>query len=741
MNTFTHPRFRLAWILVAIGVFNGLFWTIFRGYYENRQLSTQITLDYEDTASMADAYGISQKQLLADFKKRGAVSLAIYNQTLGTLRDNARIAISPRESAEKIYPNVNWDKVPAAYRYVINSDDAALLTQIFGRIKDQSLPATPPLRLQAKGQSLIAVTASKQLFNDASMGYDPQQVKFVEDNGYIPTARVSNSLNLTPARLNQTFDDIEKTGAKVVIFADDEVLGYDSLISPVAREMRKRGLIFTNIEFSKQRGARDFAMNTQGDLVRLHTVNGDEAARADPEVLVERFVRAARERNMRVLYVRLLRQQKGEPVEVKKGDLSASLNLKMTPYQQNLDFMQRVGEDLVRPPLVGGFLRPAPTLGAAQAFGNYPTSYLEPNFGATGARIINYLKLFLSGVGTVGMTLLLVYLFHDWSAAGRRNWLIAGLIIVAGLSLSQGKGAQIMGMQAGICASIVAMMWGGLPAIWDGFRKPKNNGIGQTAWFGFGILLGTSLLSLMLSLHIVSLLNEWRYMSKADEFLGEKATQFVPLILIPLAFLGELFPHRVIQDGAAPGLALMKTRFRRAIDRPFTVQTAVLSLVILAIGYIWMARFGNESGMEISPIELKMRAVLERVFVTRPRTKEIFMGHPAFIISLWFMLRDRKAIALGVLVLATIGQSDIVNTMCHIHTPVFFDIWRSLAGIVIGGAVGAFALWVLNFLGDRIPKKRSDDGNRTNREETEMAPLLVVESPANGTVAVPTNSS
>ncbi len=710
MNTFTHPRFRLAWILVAIGVFNGLFWTIFRAYYENRQLSTQITLDYEDTASMADAYGISQKQLLADFKKRGATSLAIYNQTLSTMRDNARIAISPRESAEKIYPGVNWTQVPAAYRYVINSDDAALMTQIFGRIKDQSLAATPPLQLQADGRSLIAVTASKQLFNDASMGFDPQQIKFVHDNGYIPTARVSNSLNLTPARLKQTFDDIEKTGAKVVVFPDDEVLGYDSLMSSVAREMRARKLIYTLIEFSKQRGTRDFAMDTQGDLARLHTVNGDEAARADPEVLVERFVRAARERDMRVLYIRLMRQEKGEPIPVKPGDLSAPIELKMTPYQQNLDFMQRVSEDLVRPPLVGGFLRPAPTLGAAQAFGNYPTSYLEPNFGEKGARIINYLMLFLSGVGTVGMTLLLVYLFHDWSAAGRRNWLIAGLIIVAALSLSQGKGAQIMGMEAGICASIVAMLWGGLPAIWDGFRKPKNDSIGQTAWFGFGILLGTSLLSLLLSLHIVSLLNEWRYLSKADEFLGEKATQFVPLILIPLAFLGELFPHRVIQDGAAPGLALMKTRFRRAIDRPFTVQTAVLSIIILAVGYIWMARFGNESGMEISPIELKMRAVLERVFVTRPRTKEIFMGHPAFIISLWFMLRDRKAIALGVLVLATIGQSDIVNTMCHIHTPVFFDIWRSLAGIVIGGAVGAFALWVLNWLGGRFQTRKNNAG-------------------------------
>ena len=696
--------------MVAIGVFNGLFWTLFRGYYENRQLSTQITLDYEDTASLSDAYGITQKQLLADYKKRGATSLAIYNQTLGTLRDNARIAISPREVAEKIYRNAGWADVPEAYRYVITSDDAALLDQIYGRINEQSLAATPPLRLQSGAQSLIAVTASKQLFNDASMGFDPKQVEFVRENGYIPTVRISNPLNLTPERLNQTFDDIEKTGAKVVIFADDEVLGYDTLVSSVAREMRKRGLIFTNIEFSKQRGSRDFAMNTDGDLVRLHTVTGDEAARADPEVLVERFVRAAKERDMRVLYVRLLRQQKGEPAEIKPGDLNAPLVIEQTPYQQNLDFMARISEDLQRPPLVGGLFRPALTLGAAQPFGNYPTSYLAPTFGATGARVIRYLMLFGSGIGVVGMTLLALNLFYDWSEKARRNWLIVGLIIVAGLSVSQGKGAQLIALEAGIMASVVAMLWGGLPLIWDGLKRPKNNGIWQIAWFAFGILLGTTLLALALSLNIVALLNEWRYMSKADEFLGEKATQFLPLIIVPLAFLGELFPHRVIKDGAAPGLALMKTRAKRAIDRPFTVQIAVLSLIILAGGYLWMARFGNESGMEISTFELKMRAILERVFITRPRTKEIFMGHPAFIVAIWLMLRERKLLAWGVLVLAVIGQADVVNTMCHIHTPVFFDIWRSLAGIVIGGVAGAVALWVLNWLGGRF--KNSANSNR-----------------------------
>ena len=723
MKQFTHPRFRLAWILVFIGVLNGLFWTVYRGHYENSLLQTQITLDFEDTRSLADAYGIPQQKLLADYRARGATSLAIYNQTLGTLRDNGRIAISPREVAEKIYGNPALQSAPALYRYVITSDDPAILNQIFARIQDQSLPSEAPIRLEAP-QTLILIPDSKQLLNDASMGFDGQQVALVKQSGYIPTARVSNPLNLTPARLTRMLDDIEATGARVVIFADDEVLGYDTLVSSVARQMRARGLIFTNIEFAKQRGSGDFAIATEGDLVRLHTVNGDEAARADPEVLVERFVRAARERDMRVLYLRLLRQQKGEPVEVKPGDVGAPVALEKTPYQQNLEFVQRVSDDLLRDPLPGGVFRPGLTMGAAPAFGNYPLDQFRPIFGERGARIVQYLMLFLSGLGTVGMTLLVLNVFFDLSPQARRNWLIFGVVLVAALSLKPGKGAQIIGMEAGIMTSIVAMLWGGLPQVWDGLRRPKNNGVGATAWFGFGILLVTTLLTLALSFHVVALLNEWRYFSKADEFLGEKATQMVPLILIPLAFLGELFPHRVIETGAAPGRALMKQRFARVVARPFTVQTAVISILVLMGGYIWMARFGNESGMEISPLELKMRAVLERVFVTRPRTKEIFMGHPAFLISIWFMLRDQKWLAWAALAAATIGQSDVLNTMCHIHTPVFYDIWRSLAGIFIGGFVGTIGLWMLSFLGGRMGKRdeRKSELNGHSNGVTRRAP-------------------
>jgi hypothetical protein len=270
--------------------------------------------------------------------------------------------------------------------------------------------------------------------------------------------------------------------------------------------------------------------------------------------------------------------------------------------------------------------------------------------------------------------------------------LILGLLIVAGLSLSAGIGAKLMALVGASFVSVVAVMWGGLPLVWDGLKKPDNSSPTQTAWFAFKILATTTLLTLAGALLVVALLNNWRYMSKADEFLGEKATQFIPLLLLPLAFLGEIFPHRVMQNGAAASRALAWRRVSTALDRPFTAKIAFISLLVMGVGYVWMARFGNESGMTISSFELTLRATLEKVFVTRPRTKEIFMGMPAFMLAIALVPRNFKLLTLGAITVAVIGQTDVVNSMCHIHTPVFYCIWRSLMGILIGGVIGAIVV-------------------------------------------------
>ncbi|RYX81520.1 hypothetical protein EON83_23885, partial [bacterium] len=687
-------RFRLGWILVLIGLANALFWTLYRWNFENHFRSTQIVCDFEDTRSMADGFGKSQEQLLVELHKRGVNSILLYEQTLSSLRDNARLVIQSREAAEQIYPTANWAQVPPQYRFLIVSDDAALLNQIYPRIFSQSV--VPPQRIALRGGQGILISNSKQLVSDAQLGFDPQQLALAKRVNMIVAARIANPVNLTPKRITQLLDDVKyQAKANVVFMGDDQVVGFESLISPVQREMRKRDLTFTVVEFGKTRGAGDMAKFTEGKIARVHTVLPEEALGAEPELLVDRYVRAAKERNMRVLFLRLMRHQKGEPEAAEPGDLKAPIRLEKDGFDQNMELVEKVSTEIQRAPLP--FFRPGLGIGPAQRFGDYPMAQLEQGgLPHRVAQAVRFEMLFVTGLGVVGMTLLLLNLFFDMRPEVQQRWFIAGVALVFALSFSAGIGAKLLALQAGLVCSTVGMMWGGLPLIWDGLKRPGSSRTPvQIAVFGLGVLFRTTLITLIGGLYVTAFLNNWRYMSKADEYLGEKATQFLPIAIIAFAFVGEIFPHRVEAEGAAPGVRRAMARLRGVVARPFTAQTAIYSLVVLAVGYVWMARFGNDSGMQISAFELKARATLEQVFLTRPRTKEISLGHPAFILMIAFLLRRQKLLALAALLPAIIGQTDVLNTMCHIHTPVFFNLWRSITGIVIGGFAGFVALLVV----------------------------------------------
>lgn len=707
------PRFRLGWLLVLVGLVNALFWTAYRWNFENHYRSVQIVADYEDTRSMADGFGLTQEKLLSDLRDHGVNSLLLYEQSLGTLRDNGRLVIQSREASERLYPGANWSAVPAQYRFLVTSDDVALLNRIFPRLQDQLVIA--PRKLNFPGGQGIVISNSKQIVNDAQLGFDPQQLALAKRLHLLVAARISNPVNLTPARVNSLLDDVKQAGARVVFTGEDQVLGFQSLLSPVAREMRRRGLLFALVEFNKVRGAGDMAMSSEGKMVRVHTVLPEEALGAEPELMVDRYVRAAKERNMRVLFIRLMRHQKGEPVPVAPGDASATLQLDKTAYQQNMDFVQSVSDDIARPPLPGGLGRTGLSIGEAQSFGDYPLAQLTPYLGPKGAWVARYLMRFVSGLGVVGLTLLLLNLFFDLRPQIRRNWAIIGIALVAGLSFSNGKGAQLIALQGGTACTVVAFLWGGLPLIWDGLKRPSNprSPLALTL-FGFRTLWKTTLLTLIGGIYTTALLNHWYYLSKADKFLFPKGTQFFPIILVAFAFAGELFPHRVEAEGAAPGRARAMARVQSLVSRPFTAQTAIWAFVILFVGFIWMARFGNDSGMEISSSELKFRAFLEQVFITRPRTKEIFLGHPAFLLCIVFLLRRQKTLAFAALIPAIIGQADVLNTMCHLHTPVFFNLWRSLFGVFLGTAIGFFPVWLAVRLLSRNARPKTQPGSNGN---------------------------
>ncbi len=187
--------------------------------------------------------------------------------------------------------------------------------------------------------------------------------------------------------------------------------------------------------------------------------------------------------------------------------------------------------------------------------------------------------------------------------------------------------------------------------------------------------------SLMGALHIVGLLAGTPFFIKADQFAGVKVAHALPLVLVLLFYSAYAF-------GA--------WRFwREWLQRPMLWgQVALIGVVLGAIG-LMLIRTGNEAPGAVPDWELQFRSLLENVMNVRPRTKEFLMGHPMLVVALALLVcRVRSWLPLAML-LGTIGQVSIVNTFCHLHSPLEVSVWRVGWGMLIGLAGGFILAGVL----------------------------------------------
>jgi len=134
--------------------------------------------------------------------------------------------------------------------------------------------------------------------------------------------------------------------------------------------------------------------------------------------------------------------------------------------------------------------------------------------------------------------------------------------------------------------------------------------------------------------------------------------------------------------------------YKKLVSNPILVWHAIAAFAVLILLAVALMRTGNDSGMGVSAVELKFRALLDRIMVVRPRTKEFLIGHPAFFIGIALLLTRRRLMGLSLVALGMIGQVSLLNTFCHIHTPLAISVLRAFNGVWCGLVVGLVIWWL-----------------------------------------------
>lgn len=155
------------------------------------------------------------------------------------------------------------------------------------------------------------------------------------------------------------------------------------------------------------------------------------------------------------------------------------------------------------------------------------------------------------------------------------------------------------------------------------------------------------------------------------------------------------------------GLKTLWERLNGLLDTEITFRHVAVLAVLLFIAYYFVGRSGHTGGVPVPAIELKMRAFLEQLMYARPREKEFMIGHPAFFVAVLAVYRCAPRWWQFVLTCAAvIGQGSLVQTFCHMRTPVVMSFVRALDGYAVGVVFGVIAVLVLGMLLPLVVKFR-----------------------------------
>ena len=190
---------------------------------------------------------------------------------------------------------------------------------------------------------------------------------------------------------------------------------------------------------------------------------------------------------------------------------------------------------------------------------------------------------------------------------------------------------------------------------------------------GIAYLLTFSGITVLFALLLAALLAHPAFIVKVYQFRGVKAAIALP----PFLAVGiYLWRHKVrirdvvIGPRSQSGLAI--------------AARAVAVIIGMAVVWFIVMRSGNTG--PVTGTEKRVRGWLEAAFFARPRFKEFLIGHP--LLLLFGTKTGTATLRAGALLFGLFGQTSILNSFSHAHTPLLISLLRTANGLGLGIGIG-----------------------------------------------------
>ena len=488
-------RMKLAgWLLVVFAVISSFTLWGQRLQSEADYKNVQMVVNYNDIVALANGNQMTQEELAAQLQERG-VSAVLYKEwSLGDLANNGQVALQLGATIKNanFYSRVSPElPINEATLYVAILDPSvaeqvekhALLKIAGSAYYPGQVPVVTVPVMVPTGDVEVSNLMTK--VKDIGVGFNWAGIERMAAQGFYTVPQLRSWDNPTDEALRAVTDEIKAMpNLAYLLFNDKELPGYPDSVRTIAdllKDSQGNTLVTVgSIEFSDQKGLNQLGVLLSKDLIRLHTISNGEMSKFEPDTALDRWMLAARERNMRSLLVRFF-------------DITSP----GTALQENLEYLEAIQQGL----LDSGFQLDQPY--------EKPASIDASN-----------LVLYLIGIG-VAAGVMLVLLEMRLPKLGLAALVLGTVAWIGLLHVNPVLVKKLMALLSVITFPTLSCIL---------VMKPQRRSVGKAVL----ALLVMCALSYIGAILMVGLLADVLFMLKLDQFIGVKIAHVIPILAVPV---------------------------------------------------------------------------------------------------------------------------------------------------------------------------------------------------------------
>lgn len=651
---------QVLWILLIITLVFSMSGVAMRMANEAQNKSVVTTLDYREFVMVAAKANVNLDELLTKLKANGASRLSVKETSIRDLEFAGKVQIKTfsEVQADIMYQSMrDWKVVLNEIAHIPISP--VNLTVITSEPEVVEF-LTDKLAQRYVGDEIVHFNLSDKHFfiintqiappvktdkevypTDVLVGFDTNLMDKLAAQGFEIVLSPGNSTGTNLAYIDDYEKIIKDYHIKYVVI-NAEVSGAPDNLAKMEQLITDNKLIVGLIEmpiqlgFLQQLGLTELIEKTDYPVNRVYSSRNDEYLKQVDERYY-RWVRSVVDRGIRIVHV----------VPFQNDKVSYSQNLEDTT-----EVIGRFHETITEKGY--SINEPIPLLSAEQP-GKIP-------------RLMVGLSLLLATM------LYLTYLFRM-----KPIW-VMGLLGIGGAGLLGINLALDMDLSK-IYALGAAILYPTLSSLLLLLYLRDNNDHSfiRQIITSLTIILGINAIGMFT---IVTSLADIRYIMNIEYFRGVKLAFLLPLLLFFLNYLS-------VFSGEA-GIVNYLTKYLKLKPNFFILM--LLGLGVIAL-YYYLGRSGHTAGVSVSSLELRMREILESIFLARPRFKEILIGYPALFVMVYLYKKYKEELLTLVLGLGVMmGSISMVNSFSHVFTAVNISIQRTIAGLITGVLIAIFVM-------------------------------------------------